>query len=231
MLRYTKGAAPKVLTGWQATPSADWESLSATDKDEVREALLKDQGHLCAYCQRRIPIKDKGMKVEHWHAQSADKGRKRVLRWLNLLGVCLGDEALETGAKTGERHCDTARGSAALFLSPIEGQGPDPRDHLRYTSEGEARPVPGPSSSAVQGDIEALNLNAGRLKRARREVLEALRRRLDKDGFTKAALTGEYKAASMKSGVRMPAQCEVVRYHLRRWARKQDVEFRDGGTT
>jgi uncharacterized protein (TIGR02646 family) len=222
MLRYSKGQAPKVLTGWQATRGADWESLSAADKDEVRGALLRDQARLCAYCQRRIPLKDGRMKVEHWSAQSGGEG---TLRWTNLLGVCLGDEAAETGATTGERHCDTARGDKKLFLHPVEEQGPSPLQYLRYTDEGEARPSNEnvDAGDVVQEDIRSLNLNARRLRRARREVREALKQRLATAGWDAAALRAEYKAASIQPGVRAPEHCEVVRYHLQRWARKQNI--------
>ncbi|UQA54921.1 retron system putative HNH endonuclease [Polyangium aurulentum] len=221
MLRHSKGQAPRVLTGWQATPGADWESLSAADKDKVREALLRDQGRLCAYCQRRIPTKDKRMKVEHWSAQSGGEGK---LRWTNLLGVCLGDAAIETGSTTGERHCDTARGDKKLFLHPVEGQGPSPREYLGYTAEGEARPSKEKTDARhVAEDISALNLNAQRLRRARREVYEMLKQRLEEAGWDAAALRAEYKAAGIQPGVPALEHCEMVRYHLQRWARKQNI--------
>ncbi len=222
MLRYRKGAEPKGLTGWQATPNASWESIPAGDKNVVRDALLRDQGYLCAYCQRRIPAKDGRMKVEHWHPQSTGKDDRR---WSNLLGVCLGDEAAESGSTRGERHCDTARGNAALFLHPVEGRGPDPREHLGYTAGGEARPSQDnpETAAAVTGDIHTLNLNARRLRRARDEVYEELKKRLDKAGWTEGALRAEYDAARIQPGVRALPQCEVVRYHLRRWARKRNV--------
>lgn len=224
MLRYPKGAAPRVLKGWQATPGADWESLSAADKDQVRDALLRDQGHLCAYCQRRIPSADGRMKVEHWQAQATGQNK---LRWSNLLGVCLGDAAAETGAATKERHCDTARGDAKLFLHPVEGQGPSPREHLRYTPTGEVRALEDKPelSERVQADIHALNLNAERLRRARRAVYDALCEHLDKYGFSKSALAAELRAASIEPDVRASEHCEMVRYHLRRWARKQGVDL------
>jgi uncharacterized protein (TIGR02646 family) len=220
MLRYPKGAEPRVLTGWQATPNADWESLPAADKAKVRDALLRDQGHLCAYCQRRIPTKDGRMKVEHWQAQS---GGKDKLRWKNLLGVCLGDERGETGALTGERHCDTARGDAHLFLHPVEHEGPSPLEHLQYTSEGEVHPSKNAPQKEVQGDIRALNLNAARLRRERWVVYEVLKERLEREDFSSQALRDEYKAAALQLGVPSLPQCEVVRYYIRRWARKSDV--------
>ena len=164
------------------------------------------------------------MKVEHWRAQSggADK-----LRWSNLLGVCLGDEQAETGAPEGERHCNTARGDAALFLHPVEGQGPSPREYLAYTAEGEVRPSKekAAQSEVVQGDIHALNLNAKRLRRARIEVYEVIKQRLEKAAWGTGALREEYRAAAIQPGVPALPQCEFVRYYLRRWARKQNVSL------
>lgn len=225
MLRFPKGPAPKkVLTEWQATPKANWNSLHGADKDEVRDATLRDQGHLCAYCQRRIRSSDKYMKIEHWHAQSGGEG---MLRWHNLLGVCLGDERKESGIEDGELHCDTVRGDAKLFLHPVEGQGPNPQEYLRYTSEGEARTAREKTevAKAVQGDIDALNLNARRLRRARTVVCDELRRRLDRAKWGVGALRAEYRAAAILPGSKAPEQCEVVRYHIRRWARQKNVEL------
>ena len=222
MLRYAKGPAPKVLTGWQAKPNADWDSLPAGDKDQVRDALLRDQGHLCAYCQRRIPTRDERMKVEHWLAQS---GGKDKLRWGNLLGVCLGDEGAETGASAGEQHCDTARGDAGLFLHPVEGAGPSAVEHLGYTPEGQVRPRETPQKAAVQADIDALNLNAAPLRRERRIVYEELKRSLDRAKWSAKALRDEYRRARVHPGAPSVPQCEVVRYHLRRWARQHTLEL------
>jgi uncharacterized protein (TIGR02646 family) len=220
MLRYPKGHLPKVLIPWQATPGADWESLPSADKEEVRHALLRDQGQLCAYCQRRIPTRAGHMKVEHWQAQS---GGQDKLRWSNLLGVCLGDERAETGAPAGEQHCDTARGDAPLFLHPVEGGGGNTREHLAYTFTGEVTPKDTPRRESVRKDIDALNLNAARLRRERRVVYEALKERLERDGWDRKALRREVAAARIEPGGRAMPQCELVRYHVERWARKQDL--------
>lgn len=159
------------------------------------------------------------MKVEHWQAQSTGQNQ---LRWRNLLGVCLGDAAIETGSAAKEQHCDTSRGDAKLFLHPVEGEGPSPREHLRYTPTGEVRASENKPelSERVQSDISALNLNANRLRRARLAVFDALCERLDKDKFSKAALAAELRAASIEPNVPASEHCEMVRYHLQRWARK-----------
>jgi len=222
MLRYPKGPSPRVLTSWQATPNADWDSLSAPDKDQVRGALVRDQGNLCAYCQRRIPTRDDRMKVEHWLAQS---GGKDKLRWGNLLGVCLGDEGAESGSPAGELHCDTARGDKELFLHPVEGSGPSALDHLGYTPEGKVRPKETQQRAAVQRDITALNLNAARLQRERRIVYDELKRRLDRAKWSARALREEFRGAGVHAGAPSLPQCEVVRYHLRRWARQRALHL------
>ena len=213
MLRFPKGRAPNVLDGWPA--DADWESLPAAGRDEVREALLRDQGQLCAYCERRIPAKGEPMKVEHWEAQSTGKGS---MRWQNLLGVCRGGE----GLPRSEQHCDTFRGNAALFIHPVEGLGPSPREHLAYTAEGEVRVTQGSARAvAVECDIQALHMNVAKLRRARREVYDELKRRLDRVDWSAKALRDEHKAARVEPGRRASEHCEVVRYHVARWARQK----------
>ena len=221
MLRFVKGPQPHALTEWQATPAADWSSLRSED---FWPEILADQSHLCSYCQRVIPMKvatGPRMHVEHWTPQASGE---RSLEWGNLLGVCPGDESAETGIPRGERHCDTSRGAAALFLHPVAGRGPSPLDHLAYTTEGEA--VAAKTSGAadrVSADIEALNLSAERLMRGRISVYSSLKGWLDRKGWTESNLRRAYRDFEAERGARRPAYAEVARYYLRRWARKQNV--------
>ncbi|MBI4955392.1 MAG: TIGR02646 family protein [Myxococcales bacterium] len=224
MLRFAKGPQPTALTAWQATPSASWGGFSSS----IWPDILRDQGDLCAYCQRRIPanVVQAGvpaMHVEHWVPQSAEGPDmlRRDMQWTNLLGVCPGDEGVETGGTRGERHCDTSRGNAPLFLHPVEGQGADPTKHLSYTAEGEVRPHDGSKNAAqVQADIDALNLCAHRLRRARKEVLSALRIRLERLGWSQGTLRREHQQLELRPGAKTPEHCEVARHFLRRWARR-----------
>ena len=77
----------------------------------------------------------------------------------------------------------------------------------------------------MKRDIDSLNLNAERLCRARIEVIEALKQRLENAQWSAKALREEYRAASLQPGAKSMVQCEVVRYHLRRWARKRDLKL------
>ena len=216
MLRYPKGKAPSCLAELQATPGAKWSSLGAAERGEIRSALARDQGRLCAYCQRRLPAEGDaavahGFKIEHWEARSKEQGND--FQWRHLLGVCSGD----TSAPERMFHCDHKRGNTPLFLHPVEGEGPNPRQFLRYLGDGTVR------SEDVQAEKDVdktLNLNASFLKRARRQVVEAMRLRLQKKGWSRHTLTKELEACALGPGIVAPEHAEVTRYHLERWLRK-----------
>lgn len=224
MLRFKKLQQPLSLTHLQTTPHADWQS-----NQEIRDQLLAEQGHLCVYCQRRIPCSMSddyrpGLQVEHWLAQSTSPNS--VLKWTNLLGVCPGNPRLESGSPVGEVHCDQSRGNQALFLHPVEGEGPDPRLYLVYNHEGVASSL---STSAqqdsVQADITHLNLNNDRLRRGRRELCDLLRAKLATRNFEPSMMRKLYQQYSPRQESRSLQYCEVARYYLRRWARQKNVEL------
>src|SRR5688500_15632769 len=131
MLRFTKGREPVALAGWRSTPNATWDSGDGSTKDACRRSLSREQGGLCAYCQRRIRADEMAegvptMHVEHWEPRSTGEMQ---LTWSNLLGVC-------NGVSGTARHCDAARGDRPLFLHPVEGKGPDPRSFVQYHGDG-----------------------------------------------------------------------------------------------
>lgn len=80
-------------------------------KDQVREALICEQGHLCAYCMRSIPDerileKDEDLSdvyIEHWQARSAERTNmeNKGLDYRNMLAVCSGNE--KAPEATGKR--------------------------------------------------------------------------------------------------------------------------------
>ena len=224
MLRFNKGRQPESLTAMQATPGASWSRSRALWDD-----LLSDQGHLCAYCQRRIPTDGEGMHVEHWTAQATGQDD---MRWRNLIAVCPGNPNLEVPVpqrpvvNKPDLHCDASRGDATLYLHPVEGEGPSPLAHLAYGPQGEAMPLKGCSNvERVSDDIKTLGLDLGRLRRARIEVYEGLKRYLEKSGFTLGAMKELYRKHQLVTGSRAVPQCEVARFYLARWARKRGLNL------
>ncbi len=222
MIRFRKGARPRELTELAATPGAGWDSVGAAQKAALRAAARRDQGGLCAYCQRRLPPDGDGppgMKIEHWVPRSdPQRGAQEALRWANMLGVCLGGRP-GTVDGSGQRHCDESRGNRRLFLHPVEGEGPDPTEAIRYTKRGVAQAAR--EDRRVAGDLAVLNLNADRLVRGREAVFVALWERLEAAGFTPGAMRRELDRHRIASGARTPEYAAFVAYHLRKRLRQR----------
>jgi uncharacterized protein (TIGR02646 family) len=220
VIRYRKGTAPRRLTELAATPTMTWAGLGAPDRDPIREALIRDQGSLCAYCERRITLRDDPatgrprMKIEHWIPRASST--EHHLTWSNLLGVCLGGVH---EASASRKHCDESRGDHKLFMHPVDGQGADPREHLEYTQGGEVRPAV--DDPRVVSDIKVLNLNARQLIRSRSAVLDALRERLKKSNFETGELRKLERMHRIEPGTQTPEHAELVRYFVRKKLRQK----------
>lgn len=65
MRKIIKQSEPKEWMVYRRfTPEADYEA-----NPELRKSLLEEQGYICAYCMRRIPVRDKNSnetsRIEH----------------------------------------------------------------------------------------------------------------------------------------------------------------------
>ena len=69
-------------------------------------------------------------------------------------------------------------------------------------------------SPRVEADIYALNLNAPQLQRGRREVLDEVRRRLERAGYSLSALKKIAHDHRISSGTLTPEYAECVRYYV-----------------
>ncbi len=169
MRAITKGAEPVALAQYRAMPGAVYDGGGFTPvKDAIREALLKEQGGLCAYCMQRIRADT--MKVEHWHSRAGHS--QEGLDYQNMLGCCPGNE----GQPRNSQHCDTRKGNDDISLNPA-----NPAHHarmkIRYEGDGTIR------SDDPQFDEEikdVLNLNWYRLRQNRKAVVEAVIQALSK---------------------------------------------------
>lgn len=225
MIRYVKGPQPAHLTTLAATPGIDWNGLGAADRAPLREALVRDQGGLCAYCQQRITIDEDlatglpKMKIEHWMARAESGTRPFV--WSHLLGVCQGVSRDVAGRslQRNVHHCDTSRGDRKLFLHPVEHQGPDPREHLRYTANGKV--LAETSDPRVEQDIRTLNLNAPRLVRARSVIFDEAWKRLMKVEFSLRELRRLEQEHRIVAGTTVPEHADFVRYHVHKKLRSK----------
>src|SRR5690606_4757453 len=102
-----------------STPNATYKGYIDTIKDDnkerypLREALLKEQGYICAYCMGYISILERNengkpkIEVEHFKPQS--KYPNLDLRYENLLGVCNG-LSFTYPDNDAVHHCDKTNG-------------------------------------------------------------------------------------------------------------------------
>jgi uncharacterized protein (TIGR02646 family) len=88
MKHITKGQQPSSLTAKRSTKGSTYDG----PQKDWQEALLAEQGHICAYCMRRISLDRKNGKpcieIEHYLSQKLHP--KLNLRWKNMIGVCNG---------------------------------------------------------------------------------------------------------------------------------------------
>lgn len=171
MIEIRKGSAPagiialkNRLVSRALTPEEEYKKLKGSLKEEVRNSLMKEQGHICAYCMRSIPdnrvntstIPD--VSIEHWIARnslgdSSMRGSGLGVEYTNLLAVCSGGK-VPKGSKPGnELTCDAKRGNTALTVNPLN---PLTLSSIYYKQNGEIAAT----DPIIEKDlVDTLNLN------------------------------------------------------------------------
>jgi hypothetical protein len=82
-----------------ATGDEIWSRLDRTVKKDLNDALLQEQGHICAYCGTRIGKKELLLTeiseeelltfcIEHFLRKGDDNYKRLTLEYSNLLGCC-----------------------------------------------------------------------------------------------------------------------------------------------
>jgi uncharacterized protein (TIGR02646 family) len=157
-----KRREPASLSAHRQTHHSDYANYAR--KDDLREALVREQRGLCCYCMDRISSPLAGMKIEHWRCQSRYPGEQLAYR--NLLGACVGGE----GRPEHLQHCDTRKGDQDLRWNPADpAHGIETR--LGYERDGTI------TSGDAQFDSDlntVLGLNLPRLKNSRAGVLTGI---------------------------------------------------------
>lgn len=207
MILIKKGAEPKSLTEYRVkknNPNYSYDDYA--DKDDIRLALLDEQGYLCAYCMQRISTDT--MKIEHWHSQS--KYPDEQLDYKNMLACCKGGE----GNISEHQYCDTAKGNKSLKYNPS-----NPQHHvllkIKYKlKDGE---ICSENDDFNEQLNDVLNLNLAMLKNNRKTVIDEIIKQLDKQKGTVSPnfiqmLLSKYTQKSADG--KLPLYCGIVRYYL-----------------
>ncbi len=165
MKHVAKGKSPDSFEHWKKQQTEDWEptyaNLQNPEKQDLRTALVAEQGWVCCYCGRTIGMDDS--HVEHFRPQ--DEYKDLQLDFMNLFASCV-----RQGVPKLPRHCGHAKDSdfsEAEHISPL-----DPRCERRfmYTALGEIQPATEADAQAVYM-ADLLALNTPLLREGRREAL------------------------------------------------------------
>ena len=178
MIYIKKGSEPRKLQTYRRQPNATFDDMDADVKTQLRNSLLAEQGHLCAYCMRRI-CNEHDVKIEHWSPRNSEN----ELDYNNLLAVCYGNQ----GSPKEEQTCDTRKGSDAISISPLNES--DMR-RIYYSNSGEIHSDDAIADAEMQ-NILNLNGQNGIPLMGRKAALKAFKSQLHKyknDKNTKAFL-------------------------------------------
>jgi len=161
-----KGKEPTTLKNYrETTDNATYKGFGDTDQ-LLKKALIKEQGHLCAYCMRRISLKrdtqnNNKPRIEVEHFLSQDFAPTLTLDYENLLGVC-------NGNLFNTKHCDKSKDESILNkLNPLKREI---ETLVTYNLNGEIQSLK--DNPDAENDLNILlNLNNQNLKDARKNVI------------------------------------------------------------
>lgn len=171
MLYIKKQAEPQQLIDDKRNGLKSYLEITSTTKNAIKEALLNEQGYLCAYCMQRISIEN--ATIEHYIAQNpkdiqADESLS--IAYNNMLAVCGGNVGLDR--RKNELICDKHRGNISLTVNPLDEYS---IEKISYKADGTIYS----HEADIQNDLDkTLNLNceAVLLKQNRKSVLDAVKR-------------------------------------------------------
>ena len=171
MRNIPKGPEPESLTEHRAKTDSTYNNYE--EKQELREALVREQRGLCCYCMCRIVPVELEMKIEHWRPQRRFPAEQLI--YTNLLGVCKGGEKPNPDDERDlDRHCDTSKGDMDLILNPAVD---DVETTISYLKDGRIRS----SNQALDVELSSvLNLNTFAMVNRRKEVVNSVLRLVPK---------------------------------------------------
>ena len=168
MKRILKVPEPADFSAWKEKDRMrhhpNWDRPPRPTKESIHDALMREQGFICCYCEARIA---KGNShIEHFRPKR--KFPELQLDYTNFHCSCQREPSV------GEpRHCGYAKGSwfnAELLVSPL---APDCEDRFRFTASGEILPRRDDDAGAKE-TIRRLRLDLPKLRALRAAAVNVL---------------------------------------------------------
>jgi uncharacterized protein (TIGR02646 family) len=179
-----KEKEPRAFTDWKNLGNEEWQptytALSDQPKSELHDALLREQGYICCYCQRGVTKDDS--HIEHFRSQRHYP--EQELDYTNLHASCQGIHD-----KSAPLHCGHAKGQNPAPNTDDEGLIISPLDrycegYFRFSGVGEILPSDEPDrKERALRTIAILQLDNSRLTAQRRKAFDAVLSLIDGADF------------------------------------------------
>ncbi len=168
-----KRQEPASFTEWKSQISEDWqptwEILRSSEKRDLHDALLREQGYICCYCEMRITQQNSHIE----HLKPRTNYPTSALDYANLLASCQRE-------RSAVKHCAYKKDDwydEQLMVSPLK---PNCADFFRYTEDGRILPTEDASKNAAAvTTIDKLGLNADRLVDMRSQAIDDILENID----------------------------------------------------
>lgn len=161
-----KKQEPQEFTDWKDSGTENWQpsfkELFGDVKKAVYAALLKEQGHICCYCERELEGND--FHLEHLNPQAEKAGD--ALDFTNFLCSCL-----NTTEKGAPLHCGKSKANSIISAHPLQANC---QSQFRFKGDGKIEGIDEMSEETVK----LLQLNIPKLNSLRKGALDAF---LDED--------------------------------------------------
>jgi len=165
---------PEEWGDWFLVPPGERTYDFGKDRDALthlraaKQFLLKEQYHLCAYCQQKINLDNSSIE----HVTPKEHNKELSTSYFNLVAVCNRNQVEDP--LTGKLHCDKARGSQLIPPLVFYSNSLSTSNRLNAFFEANAsgeiiakRTMPIRIKNQIEAYIEPLNLNHSVLKAKR----------------------------------------------------------------
>lgn len=162
-----KQSPPESFIRYKNGRGATFKDLSENHmdiKNELRAALVEEQGYICCYCGCRVDATD--AIVEHLKPKDGNKYPQLQLEYSNLLASCDGGQDARHNGRVYPSCCDNCKGDSEINVHPLM---PECESRFLFDEEG--------AIICAQDDLEAietidvLNLKSPVLKNRRKAVI------------------------------------------------------------
>ncbi len=205
-----KAKEPNSLTINRKKTNATYDNYP--EKDDLRIALVKEQGYICCYCMQRIEPNLEKIKIEHRKPQT--KNQELQLEYQSLLGACMGNE----GQPKHLQHCDTSKGDNEITINPTDNIK-NCEELIKYRKNGQIYS----DDQTINNDLDKiLNLNMQKLVNFRRAIREEVINKLTNIKGKKSAWDNSKiqkmieKYQSKDAEGKYKPYCQVVIYFLKK---------------